>query len=704
MLNSINNLDDEPPPKKKGSVFESIERLGGDLKEIEKVKKKYPMKITPYYFNLIKSKDDPIWLQSIPDAKELDDTLNIPDPLKEEDFTKVPYIVHKYPDRVLLLASSKCAMYCRFCTRKRKVGRVEQIPIEEILNSIEYIKEHKEIRDVIISGGDPLTRTDEELESIIKALRDIPHIEIIRVGTRMPCVYPSRITPNLVNMLKKYHPIYMNIHFNHAMEITEESSTACRMLADAGIPLGSQTVLLKGVNDNPEDMKELMQALLKIRVKPYYIYECDQVQGVEHFRTKISKGIDILKNLYGFTSGLCVPHFVVDGEFGKVPVSPDFVKEKSEDKFSIENYKGKIYDYSNPIEQQVTSFSQGQNTKIGLVYNSKKEPGEGEVHDKYAEFDDMSTILAIKIAIESGGYDVSLIEANESFLNNISKDKVDFVFNIAEGMRGESRESHVPAILEMLGIPYSGSGVFTQSVTLHKNRTKEVLSYHGVNAPKSRLFHSSKDLEKDFGLKFPLIVKPNNEGSSKGINNKSLVFNNDDLKEQISFITANYSQPALAEEYLEGREFTVSILGNENPKVLPIVEITFDHLPEGIHKFDSYEVKWIYDSPDSPVDPVVCPANITEPLKEKIEKTALAAYKAVGCVDFCRMDIRLDSDEEPHVIDINALPGLMPDPKENSRFPRSCFTAGMSYNDIILNVLHEGMERNDLQEKMVKRT
>jgi lysine 2,3-aminomutase len=296
------------------------------------------MKVTPYYLNLIETKDDPIWKQSIPDALEIEDTFNEEDPLKEEEHTPVPYLVHKYPDRVLLLVSSKCAMYCRFCTRKRKVGRISQIPMEDIFRAIEYIKDHEEVRDVIVSGGDPLMRTDSEIESILGKLRDIDHIDIIRIGTRMPCVNPARITSHLAKTIARYKPVYMNVHFNHPKEITPDSERALSILADAGIPLGNQSVLLKGVNDDPAVMKDLLLKLVKNRVRPYYIYQCDLVKGVEHFRTPVEKGIEIIKSIQGHTSGLAVPHFVIDGPGGKVPVSPEYVREITPDEVIVTNY------------------------------------------------------------------------------------------------------------------------------------------------------------------------------------------------------------------------------------------------------------------------------------------------------------------------------------------------------------------------------
>jgi len=331
-------------------VSEVLKKFNADLKEIEKVKRVYPMKVSSYFLSLIAKKDDPIWKQCIPDIRELQDRFNIEDPLREERDTKVPGLVHRYPDRVLLLVSSTCATYCRFCTRKRKVGRVKQIPINQIMRGIDYIRQHKEVRDVILSGGDPFMRNDKDIEIILKELRTIPHLEIIRIGTRVPCTLPMRITKRLCNMLKKYHPIYVNIHFNHPREITPQVERACDLLANAGIPLGSQTVLLKGVNDSSEVMKELMQKLIQIRVRPYYLYLCDLVKGIEHFRTDIETGMKIIKAIQGYTSGLCVPHFVIDspGGGGKIPILPKYIKKITREKIVLVNYKGEEYEYPNP--------------------------------------------------------------------------------------------------------------------------------------------------------------------------------------------------------------------------------------------------------------------------------------------------------------------------------------------------------------------
>jgi lysine 2,3-aminomutase len=318
-----------------------------DVDEVRQVAEEYPIRINPYYMSLIQDKDDPLYQQVVPDIREMEDNFGIDDPLNEEGDSPVPSVVHRYPDRALLMVTHQCPIYCRFCTRKRFVGKVP-IPREAVRLGIEYIRNHPEIRDVILSGGDPLMLKDRELEEVLKGLRSIPHLEIIRIGTRVPGTLPQRITMKLCRMLKKYHPLYMNLHFIHPREVTPEVSVACGRLADAGIPLGSQTVLLKGINDDPEVMKELMLKLLSIRVKPYYIYQADLAKGTEHFRTPVEKGLEIIRALQGHTSGMGVPHYVIDapGGGGKIPILPsDFVLEVNPREVILQNYDQKIYRY-----------------------------------------------------------------------------------------------------------------------------------------------------------------------------------------------------------------------------------------------------------------------------------------------------------------------------------------------------------------------
>jgi lysine 2,3-aminomutase len=326
-----------------------------EVEEIRSVIQKYPMRINPYYLSLVKHRNDPIWKQCIPDINELVDVEGLEDPLCEEVDSPCPGLTHRYPDRVLLLISTQCAMYCRFCTRKRKVGTEKlTISMNQILEGIEYIANHPEVRDVILSGGDPFLLSTAKLEYILIKLREIPHLEIIRIGTRTPCTLPQRITKDLCKMLKKYHPIYINTHFNHPMEITPEARKACSMLADAGIPLGNQSVLLKGVNDDPTTFVELNQKLLTMRVKPYYIFQADYVQGSNHFRTSMEAGLKIIQSLRGHTSGLAVPHFVIDvpGGGGKIAVIPDPVVELTNERILLRNYQGKIFEYKFPIQEE----------------------------------------------------------------------------------------------------------------------------------------------------------------------------------------------------------------------------------------------------------------------------------------------------------------------------------------------------------------
>lgn len=312
------------------------------------------MAITPYYMTLIDQENPncPIRKQAIPTAAEVHySKADLLDPLHEDEDSPVPGLTHRYPDRVLFLITDMCSMYCRHCTRRRFAGQSDaSTPQDNIEKAIEYIANTPQVRDVVLSGGDALLISDDKLEYIIKRLRDIPHVEIIRIGTRTPVVLPQRITDNLVNMLKKYHPIWVNTHFNHSAEMTEDAKIALARMADAGIPLGNQSVLLKGVNDCVHIMKKLMHNLVMNRVRPYYIYQCDLSMGLEHFRTPVSKGIEIIENLRGHTSGFAVPTFVVDapGGGGKTPVMPQYVISQSPGKVVMRNFEGVITTYTEP--------------------------------------------------------------------------------------------------------------------------------------------------------------------------------------------------------------------------------------------------------------------------------------------------------------------------------------------------------------------
>lgn len=312
------------------------------------------MAITPYYLALIDPNNPhcPIRKQSIPTGYEVIQTeADMLDPLHEDEDSPTPGLTHRYPDRVLFLITDMCSMYCRHCTRRRFAGQKDcDTTTDRIDKAIEYIAATPAVRDVVLSGGDALLVSDSRLESIIARLRAIPHVEIIRIGSRAPVVIPQRITDDLCEMLKKYHPIWLNTHFNHPDEVTPESIEACRKLADAGVPLGNQAVLLRDVNDSTLVMKHLMHKLVKMRVRPYYIYQCDLSMGLGHFRTPVSKGIEIIEALRGHTSGYAVPTFVVDapGGGGKIPVMPNYVISQAPGKIVLRNYEGVITTYSEP--------------------------------------------------------------------------------------------------------------------------------------------------------------------------------------------------------------------------------------------------------------------------------------------------------------------------------------------------------------------
>jgi len=316
-----------------------------------------PIAITPHYMRLVdpNHSEQPIRKAVIPTQNEFFyDKWSQRDPLNEDEYSPVTGLVHRYSDRVLFLMTNSCSTYCRYCTRSRMVGDQVKCPLtrNDWERAISYIEQHPQIRDILLSGGDPLTMENEPIEWLLKRLRKIPSIEIIRIGTKTPTVLPQRITSSLCKMLKKYHPLYISIHFTHPDELTEETAFACNKLANAGIPLGSQTVLLSGVNDNIDTMKKLMQGLLKLRVKPYYIYQCDPILGSSHFRTPIIKGLEIIHGLRGDTSGYAVPSYVIDapGGGGKIQLLPEYVKGRDGDEIILENHLGEIYRYPDPIE------------------------------------------------------------------------------------------------------------------------------------------------------------------------------------------------------------------------------------------------------------------------------------------------------------------------------------------------------------------
>jgi len=332
-----------------------IRLQGSERGQISATLDKFPLSITPYYLSLIDLEDyqnDPVFKQAFPSPEELKiGRHEMQDPLHEEKDSPVPGITHRYPDRVLFHVSNMCAMYCRHCTRKRKVGDVDSIPDRATIEAgLEYIRQTPVVRDVLLSGGDPFLLSDEYLDWILSELTAIPHIEVLRIGTRTPVVLPYRITDGLVSVLKKYHPLWINTHFNHPREFTSSSKEALRKLADAGIPLGNQSVLLANVNDCPRIMRSLVHKLVANRVRPYYLFQCDLSEGLAHFRTPVGKGIEIIESLIGHTSGFAVPTYVIDapGGGGKIPIMPNYLISWSTNKVVLRNYEGVITTYKEP--------------------------------------------------------------------------------------------------------------------------------------------------------------------------------------------------------------------------------------------------------------------------------------------------------------------------------------------------------------------
>lgn len=326
--------------------------------DISRCLQTFRMAITPYYASLIDPEDPycPIRRQAVPSARELHRSpADMVDPLHEDVDSPVPGLTHRYPDRVLLIATDQCSMYCRHCTRRRLVGVTDQpASRKQLEEGLAYIRAHPEVRDVVVSGGDALLVSDDRLEEILATLRGIPHVEIIRLGTRAPVVLPQRVTPALCRMIARYHPVWVNTHFNHPAELTPAARQACALLADAGIPLGNQSVLLRDVNDCPEVMKRLVRGLLMFRVRPYYLYQCDLSVGLEHFRVPVRKGIEIVEMLRGHTSGLAVPTYVVDapGGGGKIPVGPQYLVSQSSNGVVLRNYQGRMFAYAEPVDER----------------------------------------------------------------------------------------------------------------------------------------------------------------------------------------------------------------------------------------------------------------------------------------------------------------------------------------------------------------
>ena len=323
------------------------EILSIDAAGLKPVADVYPMRINAYFLDTMLRVGEPLIRQVVPDPAELDDPEGLEDPLAEEANSPVPHLTHRYPDRVLFCLTHACAIYCRFCTRKRKVGRGRIVTVRDIENGIRYIRATPQVRDVLLSGGDPFMLDDERIEWILRKIKEIPHVEVIRIGTRIPSALPARITPALIRILKKIRPLFINLHFNHPAEITEEAERACRSLADSGAVLGNQTVLLRGINDNGEELTRLFRRLIQLRVRPYYLLQGDLTRGTRHFRTRIETGLELMRRLRGHISGLAVPTYVIDlpRGGGKIPLVPQYVTKLDEKELIARNYLEDTYHY-----------------------------------------------------------------------------------------------------------------------------------------------------------------------------------------------------------------------------------------------------------------------------------------------------------------------------------------------------------------------
>lgn len=327
-----------------------------EVDNIERVGQRYRWAVSPYYLSLMDPDDpeDPIRKQGVPAIAELEDTIGEPDPMGEEFTSPVPFITRRYPDRLIINVTNQCGMYCRHCQRRRNIGEVDTgTPKQDLLNAINYVRRHEEIRDVLLTGGDALMLSDEKIDWILGELRKIPHVEIIRLGTRTLVTLPQRITTNLCNILSKHHPIYLNTQFNHPKEITEDASRAADLLTKAGVPLGNQAVLLNGINNDKHIMKKLNHELLKIRVRPYYIFHAKHVIGTTHFNTRVEDGLEIMEHLRGYTSGLAIPTYIINAPYGygKTPMLPEYLISQGKEKVTIRTWEGRIMEYPNVVRE-----------------------------------------------------------------------------------------------------------------------------------------------------------------------------------------------------------------------------------------------------------------------------------------------------------------------------------------------------------------
>lgn len=667
-----------------------------EKESLNKITQIYHMRIPQYYFSLIKepaNPQDPLRRQCLPSIEETyESEIENIDPLGEEKTSPTPYLVHRYPDRVLLLVTSICFMYCRHCTRKRLWKNTAPDPsLKDISQALTYIKANPRIREIIISGGDPLTLNTERLDYILCRVSQIKSIEAIRIGTRAPIVLPQRIDTSLCSVLKKYANLWINLQFNHPREITPMSTAACKKLRDCGIALNNQSVLLKGVNDDAEIIKELCAKLQSIGVRPYYLFQCDPVVGAAHFRTSLFKGVEIIEKMRGHTSGMCVPTFVIDGinGKGKVPLAPNYLVSTLKEGVLLKNYKNDLFFYDNPRQErsdrETNTSRKTTIDTIGIIFNLKKGGGG----DEEEEYDEITTIESLKTEIEKYNFKVKLFEQTADLQNNLFREKPDFAINIAEGIGSyRGRESQAPAILESLGIPYSGSDPIALGITLDKTLTNRILKSHGIPVPEMFTVNNAKDtiyLKNIFRKNKEFIVKPRWEGSSKGILLNSLVNNFSDLRKKVKEICSNYRQPAVIEEFITNDEITAGIYGNEFPKIIGMMKISPREGKK--EKFIySLEIKRNWENAVIYTPEKQIPYRI----KQLIKKYAQAAYRALELKDLCRIDFRIGNNTIPKIIDVNPLPGLSP---RYSDLPILFKINGGSYEKLIEILLKDAFKR-----------
>ncbi|MFH1505288.1 MAG: KamA family radical SAM protein [Candidatus Omnitrophota bacterium] len=667
---------------------------------LKKVESLYHLRIPFYYLSLIKDfsdSNDPIRKQSIPAIEELDQDYHAQeDPLGEVNSSPCSCLVHRYPDRVLLLVTNQCFMYCRHCTRKRIWGKKVKQPIfSDIIKALSYIRENKNIREVVISGGDPLTLPTEYLAKILSGINACSNIEVIRIGTRAPVVFPQRIDQELCGVLERYKNIWINVQFNHPREITPQAALACRKLQNLGIPISNQSVLLRGINDNHETMIELCRKLQAIQIRPYYLFQCDPVTSIAHFRTSIWKGQEIIEKMRGVTSGMCIPNFVIDGinGKGKVPFGPNYLASETDNGVILKNYKGDLFFYHDEYRKASLIKTAKNNSAIktiGITFNLKTKSKD----DECEEYDDIETIESLAKEIEKLGFKAMLFEQNNFFLREIQDKRPDFVLNIAEG-RGslKGRESQVPAVLESLGIPYFGSGPVALGITLDKYLTHQILKSENIPVPWMAVVKNSKDIDSLSGVfkkKKLFIVKPRWEGSSKGIFLNSVIDNFEDFKERALNIFSKYFQPAVLEEFLEKDEITAGIRGNDNLNLLGMMKIelkdkAIEHFVYSLEVKREWKNRVEYKSEE----------NISQEVKVLIEKYAFAAYKVLELRDAARIDFRLDSAGIPEIIDVNPLPGLSP---EYGDLPILYRLRGGNYSGLIKILLEESFARQGINQ------